>query len=56
MSIREKNRKRVAPGQNILNFEALVQGLPHALLAVDAGNRIVFANLAAEEFFGLSES
>ncbi len=56
MSIREKNRKRAAPGQNILNFEALVQGLPHALLAVDAGNRIVFANLAAEEFFGLSES
>ncbi len=39
-----------------LNFEALVQGLPHALVVVDHENRIVFANLAAEEFFGMSEA
>ena len=39
----------------MLNFEALLQSLPHALLVVDGEDRIVFANLAAEDFFGLSE-
>ncbi len=40
----------------MLNFEALLQSLPHALIVVDGSNRIVFANLAAEEFFGISEA
>ncbi len=56
MSNREKNRKRAVPRPTALNFDALIQGLPHALLVVDGGNRIVFANLAAEEFFGIGET
>lgn len=56
MSNREKNKKKPVVPMRVLNFEALVQGLPHALILVDGNNRIVFANLAAEEFFGLSES
>ena len=52
----EKGKKRAALRAVALNFEALVQGLPHALVVVDSENRIVFANLAAEEFFGMSEA
>ncbi|MGO8955180.1 MAG: two-component system sensor histidine kinase NtrB [Rhodomicrobium sp.] len=51
----EKNKRKTASRGGALNFEALLQGLPHALLVVDAENRIVFANLAAEFFFGISE-
>ena len=51
----EKGKKRPAFRAIALNFEALVQSLPHALIVVDGENRIVFANLAAEEFFGVSE-
>jgi two-component system nitrogen regulation sensor histidine kinase GlnL len=39
-----------------INTEAVLQGLPHALLIVDQANRIVFANAAAEIFFGASEA
>jgi two-component system nitrogen regulation sensor histidine kinase GlnL len=56
MSVPEKSRKKAAARPRSLNFEALLQGLPHALLVVDGANRIVFANLAAEEFFGSSEA
>jgi two-component system nitrogen regulation sensor histidine kinase GlnL len=56
MSNREKNKKRPAFQAGAPKFEALVHGLPHAILLVDRSNRIVFANLAAEEFFGLSEA
>jgi two-component system, NtrC family, nitrogen regulation sensor histidine kinase GlnL len=55
MTVQEKSRKKTAGRPRSLNFEALLQGLPHALLVVDGANRIVFANLAAEEFFGASE-
>ena len=52
----EKGKKRAAFRAVALNFEALVQSLPHALVVVDGENRIAFANLAAEEFFGASEA
>jgi len=52
----EKGKKRASLRAVALNFEALVQSLPHALVVVDGENRIAFANLAAEEFFGASES
>ncbi len=55
MTKREKTKKMSSNRANALNFEVLVQGLPHALLVVDAENRIVFANFAAEDFFGASE-
>ena len=51
----EKGKKRASLRAVALNFEALVQSLPHALVVVDGENRIAFANLAAEEFFGASE-
>ena len=54
MPISEKPKKTAARA-GVLNFEALLQSLPHALLVVDGEDRIVFANLAAEIFFGLSE-
>lgn len=38
------------------NGEALLQALPHALVVISASNRIVFANFAAEAFFGISEN
>ncbi len=50
----EKGKKGASLRSVPLNFEALVQGLPHALVVVDSENRIAFANLAAEEFFGMS--
>jgi two-component system nitrogen regulation sensor histidine kinase GlnL len=56
MSVQEKSRRKSAIRTGTLNFEALLQGLPHALLVVDGADRIVFANLAAEEFFGASEA
>jgi two-component system, NtrC family, nitrogen regulation sensor histidine kinase GlnL len=56
MNKHDKGKKRASIRAVALNFEALVQSLPHALVAVDGENRIAFANLAAEEFFGMSES
>ena len=56
MNKHEKGKKRASLRAIALNFEALVQSLPHALVVVDGENRIVFANLAAEEFFGMSEA
>ncbi len=51
----QRNKKKSGPGA-VLNFEALFQGLPHAVLVTGSENRIIFANLAAEEFFGMSEA
>jgi len=55
MARRGKIRKRDAEGADALDFKALVQGLPHIVLVVDGDNRIIFANFAAEVFFGISE-
>ena len=51
-----KERKKDAEGAEALDFKALVQGLPHIVLVVDGENRIIFANFAAEVFFGISEA
>jgi two-component system nitrogen regulation sensor histidine kinase GlnL len=56
MTPRGKTRKDVAESPQVLDFKALAQGLPHILLIVDSENRIVFANFAAEVFFGISEA
>ncbi|MFZ1109087.1 MAG: ATP-binding protein [Rhodomicrobium sp.] len=56
MTSREKTKKKASEGSRALDFKALVQGLPHVVLVVDADNRIVFANFAAEVFFGVSEA
>ncbi len=56
MARRGKTRKKAAEAAKTLDFKALVQGLPHILLVVDGENRIVFANFAAEVFFGISEA
>ena len=55
MTSRRKTRRK-AGGSKPLDFKALVQGLPHILLVADGENRIVFANFAAEVFFGISEA
>jgi two-component system nitrogen regulation sensor histidine kinase GlnL len=56
MNVQEKSRRKSVVRPGTLNFEALLQGLPHALLVVDGADRIVFVNHAAEEFFGASEA
>jgi two-component system nitrogen regulation sensor histidine kinase GlnL len=56
MAPRGKTRKKDAEGGHALDFKALVQGLPHIVLVVDGENRIIFANFAAEVFFGTSEA
>jgi two-component system, NtrC family, nitrogen regulation sensor histidine kinase GlnL len=56
MARRGKTRKKDAEGADALDFKALVQGLPHIVLVVDGENRIIFANFAAEVFFGISEA
>jgi two-component system, NtrC family, nitrogen regulation sensor histidine kinase GlnL len=56
MARRGKIRKKDAEGADALDFKALVQGLPHIVLVVDGENRIIFANFAAEVFFGASEA
>ncbi len=56
MARRGKTRKKDAEGADALDFKALVQGLPHIVLVVDGENRIIFANFAAEVFFGISET
>ena len=56
MARRGKTRKKDADGADVLDFKALVQGLPHIVLVVDGENRIIFANFAAEVFFGISEA
>jgi two-component system, NtrC family, nitrogen regulation sensor histidine kinase GlnL len=56
MARRGKIRKKDAEGADALDFKALVQGLPHIVLVVDGDNRIIFANFAAEVFFGISEA
>ena len=56
MARRGKTRKKDAEGAEALDFKALVQGLPHIVLVVDGENRIIFANFAAEVFFGISEA
>ncbi len=56
MSSREKNKKKTAETAKGLDFKALIQGLPHAVLVADGANRIVFANFAAEVFFDMSEA
>jgi two-component system nitrogen regulation sensor histidine kinase GlnL len=50
------NKKNNGPRPEVLNFEMLLRGLPHAVLISAPLDKIIFANLAAEEFFGLSES
>jgi two-component system, NtrC family, nitrogen regulation sensor histidine kinase GlnL len=50
------NKKDATPRNEGLNFEALFWGLPHAMLVINSDDRIVFANLAAEEFFAASET
>lgn len=50
------NKKSAPFGLEGPNFEVLFRGLPHALIIAGSENRIVFANLAAEEFFGASEA
>ena len=52
----EKGRKKTSLGPRTLNFETLLQVLPLALLVVDGRDRVVFANAAAEFFFGVSEA
>jgi two-component system, NtrC family, nitrogen regulation sensor histidine kinase GlnL len=56
MARRGKTRKKDAESADALDFKALVQGLPHIVLVVDGENRIIFANFAAEVFFGISEA
>jgi two-component system, NtrC family, nitrogen regulation sensor histidine kinase GlnL len=56
MARRGKTRKKDAEGADALDFKALIQGLPHIVLVVDGENRIIFANFAAEVFFGISEA
>ncbi len=56
MGPRGKTRNKAAESVKALDFKALVQGLPHIVLVVDGENRIVFANFAAEVFFGISEA
>ena len=56
MARRGKTRKKDAESADALDFKALVQGLPHIVLVVDGENRIIFANFAAEVFFGISET
>ncbi|WP_245258042.1 two-component system sensor histidine kinase NtrB [Rhodomicrobium vannielii] len=55
MAPRDKTKK-ASDAAKPLDFKALVQGLPHVVVVVDATNRIVFANFAAENFFGLGEA
>jgi two-component system, NtrC family, nitrogen regulation sensor histidine kinase GlnL len=50
------NKKDLTLRSEGLNFEALLRGMPHATLIAGSENMIVFANLAAEEFFGASEA
>jgi two-component system nitrogen regulation sensor histidine kinase GlnL len=42
-------------GSSALASEVLLQALPHPVVVLGSGNRIVYANFAAEEFFGISE-
>jgi two-component system nitrogen regulation sensor histidine kinase GlnL len=56
MTSREKTKTKAAEGAKQLDFKTLVQGLPHVVLVADADNRIMFANFAAEVFFGVSEA
>ena len=56
MNPRGKTKRKAAEVATALDFKALVQGLPHILLVVDGENRIIFANFAAEVFFGISEA
>ncbi len=50
-SVSEKSKRAAPHLPSALNFEALLQALPHALLVIDRDDRIVFANSAAEVFF-----
>jgi two-component system, NtrC family, nitrogen regulation sensor histidine kinase GlnL len=56
MHSREKAKRTATEIAGLLDFKALVQGLPHVVLVADGENRIVFANLAAEVFFDMSET
>jgi two-component system, NtrC family, nitrogen regulation sensor histidine kinase GlnL len=56
MSHRQNTNKQSETRSPALNMEMVLQGLPHALLVVDAQDRIVFANSAAEVFFGAGEA
>jgi len=55
MSRRQNIKKLQDTKASSVNLQAVLQGLPHAVLVADGNNRIVFANLAAEVFFGSSE-
>ncbi len=52
---RQRQTERAVLPQKI-NPLAVLQGLPHVLVVADADDRIVFANLAAEVFFGCGEA
>lgn len=42
---------RIEPGAGMVQSEALLNALPNPVIMVDAGDRIRFANVAAEDFF-----
>jgi two-component system nitrogen regulation sensor histidine kinase GlnL len=52
-----KIRKQAVPfgGSPSLASEVILQALPHPVVVLDGGNRIVFVNIAAEDFFSVSE-
>ena len=52
-STKKPNTRRVSQSQPI-EVEALLGALPHPLLVIGEGLTIVYANIATEDFFGLS--
>lgn len=47
---------KITAADRAFSFEALLQGLPHALLVIAPDNRVLFANIPAQDFFGASEA
>ena len=54
-STKKPNTRRVSQSQPI-EAEALLGALPHPLLVIGEGLTIVYANIATEDFFGMSAS
>ena len=55
-SLSRRAKIKNTAAERSINFEALLQGVPHAVLLLAPDNRIVFANMAAQDFFGASEA
>lgn len=56
MSTKRRSKRKAPPRPPAEMHKLLLESLPHAVVLLDANDRIAFANPSAEQFFGMSDA